>query len=80
MTKRKALNINKKIISNPNCTTIISLMAIKPLMDLCEIKRVVVTSFQSVSGAGNTGIDELIRDTKAAIQKKKFKNKLDPRL
>ena len=72
----EALNINKKIISNPNCTTIISLMAIKPLMDLCEIKRVVATSFQSVSGAGNTGIDELIRDTKAAIQKKKFKNKV----
>ena len=72
----EALNINKKIISNPNCTTIISLMAVKPLMDLCEIKRVVATSFQSVSGAGNTGIDELIRDTKAAIQKKKFKNKV----
>ena len=50
-------------------------MAIKPLMDLCEIKRVVATSFQSVSGAGNTGIDELIRDTKAAIQKRNLKIK-----
>ena len=72
----EALKKNRRLISNPNCTTIISLMAIKPLIDLCEIKRVVATSFQSVSGAGNTGIDELIKDTKAAIQKKKFKNKV----
>tara|TARA_Y100001936_G_scaffold50983_1_gene49536 strand:+ start:1432 stop:2439 length:1008 start_codon:yes stop_codon:yes gene_type:complete len=54
----------RKIIANPNCTTIISLMGIKPIDNSNKIVRVVATSFQSVSGAGNSGIDELIHNTR----------------
>lgn len=50
---------HKGVIANPNCTTAVSLMAIKPLYDLSKIKRVIATSFQSVSGAGAGGIYEL---------------------
>jgi aspartate-semialdehyde dehydrogenase len=59
-----------KIIANPNCTTIISLMAIKPLHELSSIKRIVATSFQSVSGAGNLGIKELLSETKRFLNGK----------
>lgn len=66
-----------RIIANPNCTTIISLMAIKPLYDLGSIKRIVATSFQSVSGAGNAGMTELISETKRFLSgNKKSKNKV----
>ncbi|MBT4633831.1 aspartate-semialdehyde dehydrogenase, partial [bacterium] len=66
-----------KIIANPNCTTIISLMAIKPLYDIGSIRRIVATSFQSVSGAGNAGMTELISETKRFLSgTKKSKNKV----
>lgn len=55
---------HKGIIANPNCTTAVSLMALKPLYDLSRIKRVVATSFQSVSGAGAGGIIELEKQVK----------------
>lgn len=48
------------IIANPNCSTIIMLMALKPIYDLSKIKRVVVSTYQAVSGAGKDGIDELL--------------------
>jgi len=67
--------MGKNIIANPNCTTVISLMAIKPLLNLSPIKRVVATSFQSVSGAGARGIRELIENIEYSLKKgKKFKN------
>jgi aspartate-semialdehyde dehydrogenase len=50
---------NKNIIANPNCSTIAMLMALKPLHDHAKIKRVVVSTYQSVSGAGKGGMDEL---------------------
>jgi|TARA_B100000959_G_scaffold287127_1_gene369506 aspartate-semialdehyde dehydrogenase len=63
------------IVANPNCTTVISLMAIKPLHSLSRIDRVVATSFQSVSGAGARGMQELIENTKNLLHnRKKFKN------
>lgn len=52
---------HKGIIANPNCSTIIMCMALKPLYDLAKIKRVVVSTYQAVSGAGKEGIDELER-------------------
>ncbi|MGH7886091.1 MAG: aspartate-semialdehyde dehydrogenase, partial [Thermodesulfobacteriota bacterium] len=55
----EAVKKHKGIIANPNCTTAVSLMALKPIYDLSRIKRVVATSFQSVSGAGAGGILEL---------------------
>ena len=53
------------IIANPNCSTIIMVMALKPLYDLARIKRIVVSTYQAVSGAGKEGIDELTDQTKA---------------
>jgi len=54
-----ALYRNRGIIANPNCTTIIMLVALKPLHDFARIRRVVVSSYQSASGAGAKGIAEL---------------------
>lgn len=56
---------HKGIIANPNCSTIIMVMALKPLHDLARIKRIVVSTYQAVSGAGKEGIDELTDETKA---------------
>ena len=54
----------KNIISNPNCSTAQMVVALKPLHDRATIKRVVVATYQSVSGAGKEGIDELWNQTK----------------
>ncbi len=53
-----------KIIANPNCSTIQMVVALKPLHDQAKIKRVVVSTYQSVSGAGKEGMDELYEQTK----------------
>ncbi len=55
---------NKNIIANPNCSTAQMVVALKPLHDRARIKRVVVSTYQSVSGAGKEGIDELWDQTK----------------
>jgi len=54
----------KNIIANPNCSTIQMVVALKPLHDLARIRRVVVSTYQSVSGAGKAGMDELFDQTK----------------
>jgi aspartate-semialdehyde dehydrogenase len=54
----------KNIIANPNCSTIQLVTALKPLHDAAQIKRVVVSTYQSVSGAGKEGMEELDRQTK----------------
>jgi len=56
---------NKNIIANPNCSTIQMVMALKPLHDIARIRRVVVATYQSVSGAGQEAMDELFEQTKA---------------
>ena len=56
---------NKNIIANPNCSTAQMVVALKPLHDRARIKRVVVATYQSVSGAGKEGMDELWNQTKA---------------
>ncbi len=56
---------NKNIIANPNCSTAQMVVALKPLHDRAKIKRVVVSTYQSVSGAGKEGMDELWNQTKA---------------
>src|SRR5436853_5506088 len=53
------------IIANPNCSTIQMVVALKPLHDLARIKRVVVSTYQSVSGAGRATMDELFRQTRS---------------
>ncbi len=67
----------KNIIANPNCSTVQLVVALKPLHDRARIKRVVVSTYQSVSGAGNGGIEELWSQTRAIfvndpIKKEKF--------
>ncbi len=52
------------IIANPNCTTIIMIVALKPLHDYAHVQRVVVSSYQSASGAGAKAMDELIQQTR----------------
>jgi len=54
----------KNIIANPNCSTIQMVVALKPLHDLAGIRRVVVSTYQSVSGAGKVGMDVLFNETK----------------
>src|SRR6266852_46179 len=55
------------IIANPNCSTIQMVVALKPLHDLAQIKRVVVATYQSVSGAGQAAMDELFNQTRAVF-------------
>jgi len=58
----------KNIIANPNCSTAQLVVALKPLHDKAKIKRVVVATYQSVSGAGKEAMDELFSQTKAVYQ------------
>src|SRR5512138_2729099 len=58
----------KNIIANPNCSTAQLVVALKPLHDKATIKRVVVATYQSVSGAGKDAMDELFTQTKAVFQ------------
>jgi len=73
-----ALNeIKKGIVANPNCSTAQLVVALKPLHDLATIKRAVVATYQSVSGAGKDAMDELFRQTRAVfvadpIEREKF--------
>ena len=74
-------DIKKGIIANPNCSTAQLVVALKPLHDAATIKRVVVATYQSVSGAGKDGMDELDRQTKALyslqdVQEKKFPKRI----
>ena len=55
----------KNIIANPNCSTIQMVVALKPLHDIAPIKRIVVSTYQSVSGAGSEAMDELFNQTRA---------------
>lgn len=57
----------KNIIANPNCSTAQMVVALKPLHDEATIKRVVVSTYQSVSGAGNAAMDELFSQTRAVF-------------
>tara|TARA_B100001173_G_scaffold155935_1_gene135105 strand:- start:727 stop:1734 length:1008 start_codon:yes stop_codon:yes gene_type:complete len=66
---------NKNIIANPNCSTIQMVVALKPLHDKFNIKRVVVSTYQSVSGAGKAPMDELISQTKEYLEEKKINSK-----
>ena len=71
----------KNIIANPNCSTAQLVVALKPLHDAAKIKRVVVSTYQSVSGAGKEGMGELDRQTKALyslgeVETKKFPKRI----
>jgi len=68
-------DIKKNIIANPNCSTAQLVIAMKPLHDLFSIKRIVVSTYQSVSGGGKAPMDELIEQTKLVLDGKKVKSK-----
>ena len=67
--------IKKNIIANPNCSTAQLVIALKPLHDLYTIKRIIVSTYQSVSGGGKAPMDELIEQTKLALDGKKINSK-----
>jgi len=56
---REDIDGHKGIIANPNCTTIIMVVAVKPVYDISPVKRIIVSTYQSVSGAGASGMTEL---------------------
>jgi aspartate-semialdehyde dehydrogenase len=66
------------IIANPNCSTIGMVMALKPIHDAVKIKRIVVTTFQSVSGTGKEAIDELAGQTVALLNFRDIETKVYP--
>ena len=66
------LKNHKGIISNPNCSTSQLILALKPLNDLAKIKRMIVSTYQSVSGAGLAAINELKENTKARLEDEDF--------
>ena len=66
---------NKNIIANANCSTIQLVLALKPLHDQFKIKRVVTSTYQSVSGGGKNHMMELEEQTKSVLEKKKVKSK-----
>src|SRR6267142_1550331 len=69
----------KGIIANPNCSTAQFVVALKPLHDRAKIKRVVVATYQSVSGAGKEAMDELFAQTKAVFTMDEMESKKFPK-
>ncbi|MDA8548503.1 aspartate-semialdehyde dehydrogenase [Candidatus Pelagibacter bacterium] len=67
--------ITKNIIANPNCSTAQLVIALKPLHDAFKIKRVVTSTYQSVSGGGKAPMDELIEQTKLFLDNREIKSK-----
>ncbi len=72
------LKWHKGIIANPNCSTIQMVVALKPIHDVAKIKRVVVTTFQAVSGTGKKAMDELLQQTVALLNFKDIEIKVYP--
>jgi aspartate-semialdehyde dehydrogenase len=68
-------DIKKNIIANPNCSTAQLVIVLKPLHDLFKIKRVVISTYQSTSGAGKAPMDELVEQTKLSLENKKITSK-----
>lgn len=73
-----ALGQNWGIISNPNCSTIQMVIALKPIHDRYRIRRVVVSTYQSVSGSGQRGIEELEQQSKDILEGKPTQNNVYP--
>jgi aspartate-semialdehyde dehydrogenase len=73
-----ALDKHSGIISNPNCTVIALVLALKPIHDKVKVKRIVVTTFQSVSGTGKEAMSELAQQTVALLNFKDVETKVYP--
>ncbi|EKE02367.1 MAG: hypothetical protein ACD_20C00397G0009 [uncultured bacterium] len=70
------LKWHKGLISNPNCSTSQLMLVLKPLHEYANIKKLVVSTYQSVSGAGKSAIDELMDNAKADLNDQPFENKV----
>ena len=68
-------NMKKNIIANPNCSTAQLVIILKPLHDLFKIKRLIISTYQSTSGAGKAPMDELLEQTKLSLENKKIVSK-----
>jgi len=73
-----AIERHKGIIANPNCSTIQVVVTLKPLHDVAKIKRVVVSTYQAVSGTGLKAIDELRQQTRSLMDGKEYPAKVYP--
>jgi aspartate-semialdehyde dehydrogenase len=73
-----ALERHQGLIANPNCSTIQMVVALKPLHDAARIRRIVVTTFQSVSGTGKEAMDELLAQSKALLSFQEVEWKVYP--
>ena len=71
----EALDKHENIIANPNCSTMQMVLALKPLHDEYKIRRVIVSTYQAVSGAGKEAMDELFDQTKSFLDKKNIVSK-----
>lgn len=69
---------HKGIIANPNCSTTQMVLVLKPIHDVARVKRVVVSTYQAVSGAGWEAILELEEETEAILNERKYKRKIFP--
>ncbi len=69
---------HKGIIANPNCSTIIMVVALKPILDMAGIKRIVVSTYQAVSGAGREGIEELEDQIRAWTKEEEMATRVFP--
>ncbi len=72
------LKWHKGIIANPNCSTIQMVVALKPIHDVAKIKRIVVTTFQAVSGTGKKAMDELLQQTVDLLNFREIKIQVYP--
>ena len=68
----------RRIVANPNCSTIQMVVALKPIHDAARIKRIVVSTYQSVSGTGLKAIDELLVQTRALLNSQGIQSKVYP--
>ncbi len=73
-----ALACHKGIIANPNCSTIQMVVALKPIHDVARIKRIVVSTYQAVSGTGKKAMDELLDQTRALLGFQEVRKKVYP--
>ncbi|MBF97306.1 MAG: Aspartate-semialdehyde dehydrogenase 2 [Alphaproteobacteria bacterium MarineAlpha9_Bin4] len=67
---KELIKTNRKIIANPNCSTIQMVVALAPIHNFCKIKRIVISTYQSVSGAGQSAISELKEQSKNILENK----------
>jgi len=74
----QAIKKHRGIIANPNCSTIQMVVALKPLHDYARIKRVIVSTYQAVSGAGLKALDEMLREARSILDNRPFQRKIFP--